>query len=31
MHSIELRLYRNLAIEIVGAYSSELLTQLQHH
>ena len=31
MHSIELRLYRNLAIEIVGAYSAELLTQLQHH
>lgn len=31
MHSIELRLYRNLSIEIVGAYSCEILTQLQHH
>jgi DNA-binding transcriptional LysR family regulator len=30
MHAIELRLYRKLAIEIVGAYSCELLDQLQH-
>ena len=31
IHSTELRLYRNLSIEIVTEYSLEILTQLQHH
>jgi DNA-binding transcriptional LysR family regulator len=31
LHSVELRLYRNLVLEIVTAYSCDLLTQLQHH
>jgi DNA-binding transcriptional LysR family regulator len=31
LRSIELRLYRNLAIEIITEYSYDLLVQLQHH
>jgi DNA-binding transcriptional LysR family regulator len=31
LRSIELRLYRDLSIEIVFEYSCELLSQLQHH
>lgn len=31
LRSIELRLYRELTIEIVTAYSYDLLVQLQHH
>lgn len=31
LHSIELRLYHNVAIEIATGYSCELLVQLQHH
>jgi DNA-binding transcriptional LysR family regulator len=31
LHSIELRLYRNLSREITTAYSCEILQQLQHH
>jgi DNA-binding transcriptional LysR family regulator len=30
IHSTELRLYRNLSVEIVTEYSIEILTQLQH-
>lgn len=31
LHSIELRLYRNLSIEVIAEYSFDLLQQLQHH
>jgi DNA-binding transcriptional LysR family regulator len=31
LHSVELRLYKNLSVEIVTAYSFELMAHLQHH
>jgi len=31
LRTVEMRLYKNLVVEIVTAYSFELMADLQHH